>query len=63
MPGWKDEIAQFMADLYDENVATLLATSDEQIAKDVPTITPSKAKVIKKQMGQSITSNSSLFSS
>ena len=63
VPGWKDEIAQFMADLYNENVATLLATSDEQIAKDVPTITPSKAKVIKKQMGQSITSNSSLFSS
>ena len=63
VPGWKNETAQFMADLYDENVATLLATSDEEIAKDVPTITPAKAKVIKKQMAQTITNDSSLFSS
>jgi hypothetical protein len=39
-----------MGHLYDQSISTVLSTSDKQIAKDVPGITESKAKVIKKQL-------------
>jgi uncharacterized tellurite resistance protein B-like protein len=50
IPGWKEETARFMSELYEEDLDILLSTSDSQVAKDVPSITPAKAKVLKKQM-------------
>lgn len=49
-PGWKEETAQFMSNLYEEDLDILLSTSDKQVAEDVPQITTAKAKVLKKQM-------------
>ena len=50
VPGWKDEMAEFMSLLYDKNLDLLMETPDKKVAKDVPGLTESKANVIKKQM-------------
>ena len=52
VPGWKDETAVFMGYLYDKDIDTVLSISDEEMAKNVPGITESKAKVIKKQLAE-----------
>lgn len=50
IPGWKEETARFMSELYEQDLDILLSTSDSQVAKDVPSITRAKAKVLKNQM-------------
>ena len=52
VPGWKDETAVFMGYLYDKDIDTVLSISDEEMAKNVPGITESKANVIKKQLAE-----------
>ena len=39
-----------MSDLYEEDLDILLSTSDTQVAKYLPLVTPAKVKVLKKQM-------------
>jgi len=52
VPGWKDETAVFMGYLYDKEIHTVLSTSDEEMAKNVPGVTEAKANVIKKQLAE-----------
>jgi len=48
IPGWKKQTGDFMGHLYDKDIDAVLSISDKQLAKDVPGLTESKAKALKK---------------